>query len=109
MQVIVIACTILQVSFGRNIVIVLTERLSVTSSPGVNIYLIVGVVAAGVFVLLVFCCMVIAIIICFSRKQSKKKELQYTSLIAKMELLEVEMADECKRGESCSPVRRGEW
>ena len=101
MHVIVIACTILQVSFGRNIVIVFPERLSITSSQGVNIYLFVGVVAAGVFVLLVFCCIVIAIIICFSCKQSKKMELQYTNIIAKMELLEVEMVDECKGGESC--------
>ena len=46
--------------------------------------------------------MVISIIIFFSRKQSKKKELQYTNVIAKMELLEVEMVDECKGGESIS-------
>ena len=101
MHVIVIASVILQVSFGQNIVIVLPERLLSTSSPGVSIPLIIGIVTAGFFVLLIIFCMVIAIIICFSRKQNKKKELQFTNVIAKMELLKVEMVDECKGGESC--------
>ena len=101
MHEIVIACLIFQVSFGQNIVIVLPERLLITFSPGVNISLIIGIVTAVVFVLLIICCMVITIIIFFSRKQSKRKELQYTNVIAKMELIKVEMVDECKGGESC--------
>ncbi len=82
-----------------NIDITLSDRLILSSNPSTNIGLIIGVVAGVVGFLLITCLILIVAIIMISRKQSKKKERQYTNLIARMELLEVEMADECKRGE----------
>ncbi len=67
-----------------------------TSVPLSVIIPAVVVPVAAIFI----CCVVsIVVIILVASRVSKKKERQYTSLIAKMELLEYEMADECKRGE----------
>ncbi len=60
--------------------------------------IIVPAVAAPVAVILLCCVIWIVAIICISQRLGKKKEQQYTSLIARMELIEYEMADECKRG-----------
>ena len=60
---------------------------------------IIPAVVIPVAVIFLCCVLSIVAIICFSARVSKKKEQQYTNLIAKMELLEYEMADECKRGE----------
>ena len=40
-------------------------------------------------------------IICGYKSKHKKTEQRWTNLLAQMELLEVEMADECKRGRLC--------
>ena len=67
---------------------------------GISLGAIVGAVLGPIVFLLTCCVGWIVAIICISRRQGKKKEQQYTNLIAKMELLEYEMADECKRGEA---------
>ena len=93
-----------QVSVGTNINKVLDNRLPfVTAEEGgtLPITIIVPAVVAPVVVIFLCCLIWIAVIICYSRRAGKKKELQYTSLIAKMELLEYNMADECKRGRCC--------
>ena len=50
--------------------------------------------AVVVVSLFAICC----IVCCFSRR-AKAKDKQFTNLLSRMELWEVEMADECKRGE----------
>ena len=88
---------LLQVTVGNNI----EESLGLIAyedSATLPLQVIIPAVAAPVAFIL-FCCLVSIIgITCITRRTSKKKEQQYTNLIAKMELLEYEMADECKRG-----------
>ena len=87
----------MQVTIGSNLTKTFNEHLQLPTASN-NTMLIIIVVVVVVVVLLLLGCFLIAVIVCLSRKQQKKKERQYTNLIAKMELLEVEMADECKRG-----------
>lgn len=70
-----------------------------TATPGIPLGTIIPAVVIPVTIIFICCVVSIAAIICVSARVSKKKEQQYTNLIAKMELLEYEMADECKRGE----------
>ena len=47
-----------------------------------------------VLLLMIMCCIVCG----YYKSKHKKTEQRWTNLLAQMELLEVEMADECKRG-----------
>ena len=58
--------------------------------------IIIGASTAG-GVVIISLLAIVCIICCFSRR-AKAKEKQFTNLLAQMELWEVEMADECKRG-----------
>ena len=53
-----------------------------------------GLVAVALFFILIICC-----VVCYHRRKSKKNEQRWTNLLSQMELMELEMADECKRGE----------
>ena len=41
---------------------------------------------------------VVFFVICCFMRRAKEKDKQFTNLLAQMELWEMEMADECKRG-----------
>ena len=60
---------------------------------------VVGVaVVLFVILVLIVLVLVIFIIVCLYRSKTEQREKQLTNLLAQMELLEIEMADECKRG-----------
>lgn len=66
------------------------------SESSMTIIIIAGSSAAGVsFFSLFLICVIVG---CFWRR-ARAKQKQFTNLLAQMELWEVEMADECKRGE----------
>ena len=60
-----------------------------------TIIIIAGSGAGGVFI---FSLLLICIFLCCFLRRARAKEKQFSNLLAQMELWEVEMADECKRG-----------
>ena len=60
-----------------------------------TIIIIAGSGAGGVFI---FSLLLICIFLCCFWRRARAKEKQFSNLLAQMELWEVEMADECKRG-----------
>ena len=77
--------------------------MSAEEASPIPLGVIIPAVAVPVAVILLCCVLLIIVIACVATRVSKKKEQQYTNLIARMELLEYEMADECKRGEGPLP------
>ena len=69
-----------------------------SSSSDNLLVIIIAVAASGGGVLLV-ASLVIIMVVCVYRSKSKAKDKRLTNLLAQMELWEIEMADECKRGE----------
>ena len=101
---IVLLCVLLQVQVGANLeflVGTLTYTESESGATPVYVIIIAASAAGGAVLLslLVICC-----IICWYTRKAREKEKRFTNLLAQMELWEVEMADECKRGEYCSPT-----
>ena len=82
---------------GRNISVVLAETLSYTSNE-VPLVIIIPSVVGGLLVVIVLFLLITCCITCGYKSKHKKTEQRWTNLLAQMELLEVEMADECKRG-----------
>ena len=67
------------------------------SSDGTPLTVII-IAASGAGGVLLFSVLIIVCIICCYTRKAKEKEKQFTNLLTQMELWEVEMADECKRG-----------
>ena len=89
----------LQVFVGQNLNFSVGTLTYVTDDSGVPVIAIaVGASAGGVLILSVF---VICIILCVYSSKSREKDKRLTNLLSQMELWELEMADECKRGEYC--------
>ena len=100
----VLLCSLLQVRVGTTLeftVGTLTYTESEPSSTPLYVIIIAASAAGGAVLLSLFviCC----IICCYTRK-AREKEKKFTNLLAQMELWEVEMADECKRGEYSRPT-----
>lgn len=61
-----------------------------------NLAIIIGAsIGGGVLLVSLF---IICCVVCCFMSRAKAKDKQFTTLLAQMELWEVEMADECKRG-----------
>ena len=69
------------------------------TSGGLNLQLIIPVIAGPVALVLLLSMLVICIVICVTRSSARAKDKRLTTLLSQMELWELEMADECKRGE----------
>ena len=93
---------IFQVSIGQYISESLDTRLryTTTTTNELPLHIIIPVIAGGLFVVVVFSFLIICCVVCYHRRKSKKNEQRWTNLLSQMELMELEMADECKRGES---------
>ncbi len=64
-------------------------------------YLVIGAAVGGAVVVIgLTCFLIIIIIICGYNSKARQKDKQLTNLLAQMELWEIEMADECKKGGS---------
>jgi hypothetical protein len=61
--------------------------------------IIIPVVVGGLAVVAFFFILIICCVVCYHSRKSKKTEQRWTNLLSQMELMELEMADECKRGE----------
>ncbi len=86
-------------TIGTNISQVLNESLAYTTvvaDPALEI--IIPSVVGGFAVVVILLVLVMCCIICGYKSKHKKTEQRWTNLLAQMELLEIEMADECKRG-----------
>ena len=59
---------------------------------------IAGSVAGVVIILIVVVVIVVFIVSLIAYQQAKKKDLRFTGLLAQMETMEMEMADQCKQG-----------
>ena len=95
-------CTISQVSVGQFIASETTPRILryVTQVSNTRLLVIIIPVIAGGLLIVVACSMfIICCVVCYHRRKSKKNEQRWTNLLSQMELMELEMADECKRGE----------
>ena len=91
----------LQVFVGQNLNFSVGTLTYVTDDSGVpvrTIAIAVGASGGGVLILSVF---VICIILCVYSSKSREKDKRLTNLLSQMELWELEMADECKRGGYC--------
>ncbi len=91
------------VKIGTSISVELETRLEYSAGLPLDIIIpasVVGVLLVVAVVVIIMCC-----IICRYNSKHKKTEQRWTNLLAQMELLEVEMADECKRGKRES----GDW
>ena len=90
-----------QVTIGQYISEPLDKPLRyITNTPSEILVIIIPVIV-GVVVVVVFCSMfIICCVVCYHIRKSKKNEQRWTNLLSQMELMELEMADECKRGES---------
>ena len=64
-----------------------------------NLALIIPVIVGPVVLVLLISFLLICIIVCVSASRSREKDKRLTTLLSQMELWEIEMADECKRGE----------
>ena len=87
-------CTHLKVTVGRRVG-VQVGTLEYTIDP---IIIIVPVVAgamiiSGVMMILIICC-----VCCRYKSKEKERDRQFQGLITQMELMESELADECRRG-----------
>ena len=95
-----LSLSLLQVRVGQNLRYeVGTVRYVSSSTPGSEskLAIIIGASAAG-GVILVSLVVIFFIIVCFTRR-ARAKEKQFSNLLVQMEQWEVEMADECKRGQ----------
>ena len=84
------------------------DQTNTTTTPGTDGSLLAIIIGASVGggVLVVSVIVVFFVICCFMRR-AKEKDKQFTNLLAQMELWEVEMADECKRGMKVEYMREG--
>ena len=64
-----------------------------------NLTLIIPVIVGPVVLVVLISLLLICIIVCVSASRSREKDKRLTTLLSQMELWEIEMADECKRGE----------
>ena len=65
----------------------------------IPLVIIIPVVAGGPLIVVFLSMLIICCVVCYHRRKSKKNEQRWTNLLSQMELMELEMADECKRGE----------
>ena len=70
-----------------------------TTQEQLNLALIIPVIVGPVVLVLLISLLLICIIMCVSARKSREKDKRLTTLLSQMELWEMEMADECKRGE----------
>ena len=89
---------LLQVMIGTNLNFTV-GTLMYTSTGGLSLQLIIPVTVGPVALVLLLSMLVICIIICVTRSSALAKDKRLTTLLSQMELWELEMADECKRGE----------
>ena len=68
-----------------------------TSTP---LEIIIPVVVGGLAAVVLLSLFIICCVVCYHSKKSKKNEQRWTNLLSQMELMEMEMADECKRGKN---------
>ena len=88
---------LLQVMIGTNFTFTV-GTLRYTTTP-LNLQLIIPVTAGPVALVLLLSMVIICIVICVTRSSARAKDKRLTTLLSQMELWELEMADECKRGE----------
>ncbi|XP_064399093.1 plexin-A1-like isoform X2 [Halichondria panicea] len=91
---------IINVAIGTNISQALERRLSYTTGvvgEVLPLEIIIPSVVGGFAVVVILLVLVMCCIICVYTSKHKKTEQRWTNLLAQMELLEIEMADECKR------------
>ena len=94
--------TISQVSVGQYISEILPTPLryiAAATTREIPLVIIIPAVAGGLLVVALFFMVIICCVVCYHRRKSKKTEQRWTNLLSQMELMELEMADECKRGE----------
>ncbi len=106
------ALSSLQVTIGTNISQALERRLSYTGvGEALPLEIIIPSVVGGFAVMVILLVLVMCCIICGYQSKHKKTEQRWTNLLAQMELLEIEMADECKRGNYIVRMsgRENEW
>ena len=93
---------IFQVSVGRYVSETLPTPLRYVDAPTASeipLVIIIPVIGGGLLVVVIFSMLIICCVVCYHRRKSKKTEQRWTNLLSQMELMELEMADECKRGE----------
>ena len=76
----------------------LSVPLTYVQDEVIPLYIIIPVVAGVLLVVVIISLIIICCVVCLYRKKSKKNEQRWTNLLSQMELMELEMADECKRG-----------
>ena len=72
---------------------------SLSYVPGLDIIPIIAGVGGGVVGIVLFFLLVICIVVCCYQRKGKEKEKKVQNLLSQMEHWELEMADECKRGQ----------
>ena len=87
-----------QVSVGAYISESLSQPLVYVAPSSIPLVIIIPVIAGSVVVVVILSLFIICCVVCYHRKKSKKNEQRWTNLLSQMELMELEMADECKRG-----------
>ena len=91
---------LLQVFVGGNIEEPLSQQLEyIDAESAVPLVIIIPCVVGGLLLVVAFSVFLICCIACCYNTRARKKEKQWTNLLAQMELMEMEMAEECKRGE----------
>ncbi len=86
------------VAIGNNIMESLSQKLIYTSANEIPLLILIPSVVVGFLVVLALLVVIMCCIICAYKSKHKKTEQRWTNLLQQMELLEIEMADECKRG-----------
>ena len=77
----------------------LSQELEYIVPDAVPLVIIIPCVVGGLLLVVAFSVCLICCIACCYNSRARKKEKQWTNLLAQMELMEMEMAEECKRGE----------
>ena len=100
MEVCIVTCGAFQVSVGEFLSETLDDPLTYTEQTQTELPLEIIIPAVGGSLLVVIFCSVFIVccVVCYHNKKSKKSEQRWTNLLSQMELMELEMADECKRG-----------
>ena len=87
---------LLQVQLGDGVPVLIGD-VNVSLDP--IIIIVPAVVGGAVVISLLLVCCIVCCVCCQFKRKSKEKEKQVQNLLTHMELMESELADECRRGE----------
>ena len=70
-----------------------------SSSVSDNVPLIAGASAGGILLLVVIVVLILIVpLVFYLRRQAKQQDMRVTHLLSQMETMELDMADQCKQG-----------